>query len=205
MMNTKTVLVSVLLVGLAACGDSDSEPRGVEGIPTLGAQIDRSGRPAISTALQATFDPDTDTKNTAKDAYNTALPAAWAGFATGFSTSLAVLDSLDGTCGNQLAFNNMGMAYGFLAATLADDQLYINSAVMGNGGTYLGVEANALGAIANGDPLTGGGRGPDEDIIDRSYSVLAAGILNGVDDTIAMDPDGVASRTAFPFLIAPTL
>ena len=63
---------------------------------------------------------------------------------------------------------------------------------------YLAVEANAAGALANDQ---GGGRTPAMDVILRSYSVLAAGALTGVDDTITAGPS--AQVTAFPFLAAP--
>jgi hypothetical protein len=42
---------------------------------------------------------------------------------------------------------------------------------------------------------------PADDIIDRSYSVLAAGVLTGVDDTITENDEEFSDE--FPFLAAP--
>jgi hypothetical protein len=58
-----------------------------------------------------------------------------------------------------------------------------------------------VGVLEEGDGGCGG-RTPLDDIIDRSYSVLAAGALTGIDDTITSDganhdPD------VFPFLASP--
>jgi hypothetical protein len=150
-----------------------------------------------------TFNGDADAKNSAKDAYNAAGPSEWAGFAEDFAGSLAILDSLDTVCGNQLlaSADEGGGRYMTLAGILADDQLYVN-ADSGTCGTYLGLEAEVVGAIGAGEGGCGG-RMPSDDIIDRSYSVLAAGILTGIDDTIAVDD--CEPSAAFPFLCAPTI
>jgi hypothetical protein len=172
--------------------------------PALGAQIDRMGRPAINTALNNTFNADATSKGKAKDAYNDALPAKWATFQDEFEKNLAILDGLDGTCGNQLlagAQTDAGGRYATLASVLTDDQLYVNSAAS-ECGVYLGVEAEAVKAVAAGGGKCGG-RTPKDDVIDRSYSVLAAGILTGVDDGITSD-DGVQTDT-FPFLGEPNV
>ena len=66
----------------------------------------------------------------------------------------------------------------------------------------LGLEAEVVGAIPAGAGGCGG-RTPADDVIERSYSVLAAGALSGIDDTIVGD-DGVQSES-FPFLAPPTL
>jgi hypothetical protein len=182
---------------------------GVDGVngnpsmPYLGVQIDRTGRPAISTALIQTFNGDSGQKGATKDAYNAARPAGWPAFASDMEQSLAILDSLDTVCGNQLLADdsNPNGRYAGLAGILADDQLYVN-ADAGECGVYLGLEAEVVGAIGAGEGKCGG-RMPADDIIDRSYSVLAAGILTGVDDTIAAD-DCSFSAT-FPFLCAPTI
>ncbi len=175
--------------------------RGASNPPTLGAQIDRAGRAAISTALIATFEGDDDVKGAAKDAYNAAAPDEWADFADGIAANLAILDALDGDCGNQLLADdaNPDGRYATLAGILADDQLYINSA-SGTCGVYLGLEAEIVGAIGEGDGGCGG-RVLTDDVIDRSYSVLAAGILTGVDDTITEDDKGFDD--SFPYVVAP--
>ncbi len=176
-------------------------------MPALGTtQIDRAGRPAISTALQATFDPTEATRNAAKDAYNedasasgwgtayTGAPPAAAGTTpgTGFVGSLGVFDGLDVTttagdgCGNQLAYDlgGKGTAYVGLAGVLADDRLYVNSEPTINAMTssgcnfgYLAVEANATGVLGNDDC---GGRLLHNDVIDTSYNILSTGDVPGV-------------------------
>jgi len=220
---TRTTFVSLLLsLALAGCGNGSGnnntpDMAGFPAAPTIGAQIDRMGRPGVNTALT---DPFWDTKgdgtgleahHAKQDTYNQADPSMWASFAPTIKKSIAVYDSLDqdlvaaGTqsCGNQLAYGALGMAdYTLLSVVLADDELYVNS----NNGTcaaYLGVEAATLGS-ANSDC---GGRTPTENTIDVTYAalasaaVLAAGPpnLNGV----AADTDGSPGQDAFPFLGAP--
>lgn len=168
--------------------------------PVLGAMIERMGRPAINTAANNTFNADMAAKDAAKDAYNQSPSANWAGFAPEVAKNLAILDSLDATCGNQLLAGPMAVAgrYDTLASVLADDRLWVNS----NGascGAYLAVEANATGILPNMDC---GGRTLKYDVIETSYSVLAAGALTGVDDTITADPVKTGG-TAFPYLAAP--
>lgn len=174
--------------------------RGANNPPTLGAQVDRAGRAAISTALVATFEADADIAGAAKDAYNAASPDSWGTFADGIAGNLAILDAIDANCGNQLLADddNADGRYATLASILSDDQLYVNSG-SGTCGVYLGLEAEIVGAIGEGDGGCGG-RMPADDVIDRSYSVLAAGILTGVDDTITEDDKGFDDT--FPFLKA---
>ena len=175
-------------------------PRGPEGEPSLGVQIDRAGRPAISSALVGTFNGDSEAQGATKDAYN-AAGGDWSTFAVEIAGNLAILDSLDAVCGNQLLADddNEDGRYAALAGILADDQLYVHSE-RGVCGTYLGLEAEIVGAVAAGDGGCGG-RMLDDDVIDRSYSVLAAGILTGVDDLVtANDVENLAD---FPYLAAP--
>jgi hypothetical protein len=180
-------------------GSSGSMPRGKENPPTLGAQIDRMGRPAINTALNETFNADTDEKGAGKDAYNAATdPADWSEFAGQFEANLGILDALDAECGNQLLAGTGDTPYSALAGVLLDDQLYVNTD-KGACAAYLGVEAEALGLVEDGSC---GGRTPSYDVIETSYSVLAAGILSGVDDTITED-DVSHDEDTFPFLASP--
>jgi hypothetical protein len=177
--------------------------RGRDNPPAIGDQIDRHGRPAISTATVGTFLPD-DMRAIRRGAYSdAATPAMWDDlFAEEIASSLGVLDSLDTVCGNQLLAAETATAgrYDALAAVLADDRLWVDAASSENGSNlYLGVEAEALGVLEDGGA---GGRRPTDDVIERSYSVLAAGALGGVDDTVRSD-DGGASDTAFPFLGSP--
>lgn len=182
---------SVLLLG--ACAGNPVAP------PALGAQIDRMGRAGVNTALVAPFDLNSASKGAAQDSYNSAsMSSQWgSSFGARIAANLAIIDSLDTVCGNQLLAGPAPVPgrYSTLAGVLADDQIYVNS----NSGTcsvYLAVEANAVG-IANTDC---GGRTPVVDTIDRTYSVLAIGALNGVSDGVARDQDAQHSTTAFPFL-----
>lgn len=177
-------------------GASDPPP------PALGAQIERMGRPAINTALNHTFDGDTTTKDAAKDAWNLASdPTQWGtSFAGEVAANLAILDSLDTVCGNQpLAGPNADATrYATLAGALADDRLWVNT----KGTTcsiYLAVEADAALGVTNDDC---GGRTLAYDVIDQSYSILAAGDLTGsVGDSVDADADTMG--TTFPYLAAP--
>lgn len=197
------VLTLCAALSFTACSDDDVTEDTIPSRPSVGSQIDRTGRPAISTALMQTFNGDDAAKGAAKDAYNAAAPSQWPSFEADFVTSLAILDSLDAKCGNQLLADdaNPNGRYAALAGILADDQLYVNTD-SGTCGTYLGLEAEVVGALNAGDGGCGG-RMPSDDIIDRSYSVLAAGILSGVDDTITADD--CATSASFPFLCAATL
>lgn len=183
--------------GSSSTGEPADGPRGKR--PALAAQIDRAGRVAISTATIETFQADEQIVGTEKDAYNAAGPEDWSGYIPQMMTSLAILDSLDAACGNQLLADAGETRYEALATVLADDRLWVNSET-GTCGVYLGVEAEAIGAVPAG--MGGcGGRTPADDVIERNYSVLAAGILAGIDDGVPAD-DGNATE-AFPFLGAP--
>jgi hypothetical protein len=167
--------------------------------PVIGMQVDRIGRPAVNTALNHGFDA-TAAAGTAKDAYNADNTAAmWkTNYVTEFSKNLAIIDALDGVCGNQLGYAKPTSAtsYATIAAALADDKLYLNTA--GTTTTqYLAVEANALG-VPNMDQ---GGRALNYKVMDTTYSVLAVGALTGVSNGITMN--NVPFLTAFPYEAAP--
>ena len=173
----------------------------------LDHQIDRMGRAGVNTAATAPFFRESVEEEKKKhddvaDAYNSASdPAQWVSlFSDEIAGNIAILDSLDTVCGNQLLAGNTATPgrYSALANVLADDQLYVNTA-SGACQQYLAVEGNAVG-ITNADC---GGRTPLEDSIDVTYSVLAIGKLSGVTDGVAKDNDGTASITAFPYLDTP--
>lgn len=193
----RSLLAIALVTLLAGCNDST-----IPAPPALGTQIDRMGRAGVNTALTAPFDLDTARKGQVQDSYNAASnPAQWGSlFASRIAGNLAILDSLDTVCGNQLLAGPAAVAgrYGTLASVLADDQIYVNSS-SGTCNVYLAVEANAVG-ITNSDC---GGRTPNVDTIDRTYSVLAAGALSGVTDGVDGDADATHSSSAFPFLAGP--
>jgi hypothetical protein len=218
-MKTKLMMVGITCVALAACssdpeaqngtdppvnpgGDGGAipdggDPNAIPPRPTLGAQIDRQGRPAANTALNHAFSDDAAATGSAKDAYNAAKPDQWKAFIPEIAKNLAIFDALDGVCGNQLLAGPDPVAgrYDTLATVLADDRLFVNL-----GSTtcsqYLAVEANFLG-IENDDC---GGRTPAMDVIDITYSVVATGMLSGVGDGVAGDGDGAIHRDSFPFL-----
>ena len=200
-------IVVILLwaaVVLTGCGSDDNNPPP----PPLGAiQIDRMGRAGVNTALTNPFFRESVASEESQhemivDAYNAAHdPSQWvAMFSSLITPNLAILDGLDGVCGNQVLAGPAPVAgrYTALANILADDQLYVNTA-SGTCNQYLAVEANAIG-IANTDC---GGRTPLENTIDVTYSVVAVGALTGVTNGITSDADGTASLTAFPFLDRP--
>lgn len=168
-------------------------------VPELGTQIDRFGRPAINTALNHTFDPDMATKDAAKDSWNTAAPAEWTSYISEIAYNLGILDSLDAFCGNQLLADNAAGAdrYLALATILSDDRLWVRLDGVTCSG-YLSVELNAAGVLNNDC----GGRRLADDVIDRSYSVLAAGLAGAVNDGITADAVKT-SGTTFPYLADP--
>jgi hypothetical protein len=188
-------------VGGAAGAGVGGAAGGSSGPPALGAQIDRLGRPAINTAITDPFDGSATQHGMKQDTYNAATPStAAATFEAAFEANLAILDSLDGTCGNQFAADKTktdATRYKPLADVLLDDQLYIDTS-SGTCAVYLGVEAAATKIIPNTDC---GGRTPTEDVVDVSYSVLAIGMTSGVTDGVASD--STLSDTVFPFLAAP--
>jgi hypothetical protein len=170
-------------------------------MPGYGAQLDRFGRPAINTALNNTFSDNMEQKDQAKDAWNADDKVdGWPmKYRAEIAKNLAVLDALDATCGNQLLAGKDVVAgrYDTLANILADDRQWLNA----NGTScdiYLGVEANAVPILPNMDC---GGRALKYDVIDISYSALAAGALMGVTDDIAAGSS--VGGEIFPYLGVP--
>ena len=229
----KTIkLLAVAAIALISCGDNKSVPdaRVIDApppdaycsdcpaAPTIGAQIDRMGRAAVNTALNHGFDP-TAAAQTAKLDYNeNGNLATWFDDAiiAEFAKNLAIIDVLDTTatetgCGNQALYNGgaagpaNAMSYFTLAAVLANDQLFLDTAKP-TCGIYLAVEAGLI----LGNYSTCGGRSPEYDVIDFSYSMLAAG-LDGFDTSggtfTPKIGDGVDVHddllTEFPYLGAP--
>jgi hypothetical protein len=215
-------IIAALVTGLlaAACSDSDSSsapptnptpppgtttapppppPPGNPAPPALGAQIDRMGRPAINTATNHAFDADEATKGAAKDEWNAnSDPKTWSKYAGEIEKNLAILDSLDTNCGNQLfadAAKTDATRYATLGSVLADDRLWVKADAT-TCTTYLAVEADATGLLKNGDC---GGRKPSYEVMKITYSAVAAGALQGVTDGTTP----VAEKTtvaAFPYL-----
>ena len=192
-------------------GSSDGGNTGFPAAPTLGAQMDRLGRPAINTALNHGFDTLGDS---AKDAYNQdGSPGGWtAAYAAEFAKELGVLDVVDtgltcdgmGTCtrnqaalpsagcGNQAFYNGMLLgggapaadSYSTLAGVLTNDQLFLDTTKTPAEltDTHQGYLAVELNAFAMIPNTVGGGRAPTMDVIDTTYTVAAIGVT-GFDAT----------------------
>ena len=172
--------------------------------PTLGAEIDRMGRPAINTALNHAFDAACQPGVTcaSKDTYNTDTneamwPTKWAPV---FVPNLGILDALDGTCGNQLFYTKpvAATSYNVLAGALADDRLYLDTSTA-TCTQYLGAELHAL--VPATFPADCGGRGLDYNVMDTTYSALAAGALTGVSNGITKND--VLNSATFPYEAVP--
>ncbi len=193
--------------------------------PTLGAQIDRMGRPAINTALNHTFDPTCVNSSSsgpcaAKDAYNAdSNPANWSvppnpdggavpGYFAQFFGNLGIYDALDGVCGNQAGFGYMGTpAYSAMATVLSQDALWLNTSASTCQG-YLSVELSALGGVGNTDC---GGRAPTYNTIDVTYNLLAGTYIPPGSDagnypgpvTNGITAPSKAPTTTFPYFATP--
>jgi hypothetical protein len=203
-MNSKhlaCLFVAAIAAGLSGCNGSDDDGN-MPAPPALSSTVvDRMGRAGVNTALTAAFNPNSTAASAIKDDYNSASnPTLWKVlFTSMIAGNLAILDSLDTNCGNQLLAGPAGAGrYNTLAGVLADDQLYVNTASR-ICTQYLGVEANAVVALNNDC----GGRTPLYDTIDTTYSVVALGALGGAGDAINIDADGTASLDTFPFLDDP--
>lgn len=200
--------------------------------PVLGAQIDRMGRPLIGTALIGVFAPTPD-QAAIRDAYNRASdPAAWATttlstnvtIETEIEANLAVFDAWDigmsisgAGCGNALGYlgppSGPGPTSSYRVAgdLFADDELYVDTSHT-SCPIYLALEFERATAGPNAEPhATCGGRMPSHDVVDMTYSMLAAG-RNGFgfpsSNYAPKIPDGVAAHTdlketVFPFLGQP--
>lgn len=206
--------IPFMVVILTACPSNNSSNT-TSNATTLGVQIDREGRAAINTAVNKTFASDVNRGN-AEDSFNqTDNSSSVAEFSSEIASNLAIYDALvddnnDGNaCGDNAITNrvevgsNTSLAsgadrYSLIAGVLADDQLYINSAAGGNCNQYLAAEITVLGTDLSNDC---GGRTPSMDVIETTYSVVAAGSPNGVNDGVTADD--VAASTSFPFLGVP--
>ncbi len=170
--------------------------------PSLGAQIDRAGRPGMNLFANSTFEAAASTRDAARDAYNQdADPAGWDAHVAAFEATLAVWDGIDTICGNQLLADGAVMTparYAELATMLADDRLYLKTDAT-ECTTYLGVEANSIGAT-NADC---GGNKVQYDAVDYTYTLVVTGGLDGsIGDGSILSNDAVPDTT-FPYLLAP--
>jgi uncharacterized protein DUF4331 len=224
------VLLAAALAGCGGHGSGSDGPvhDGSEAAPpppALGAQIDRMGRPALSSSLIAVFAAEGAARTAQKDAYNQAPdPATWKTTMLSASTTierelevnLAVFDAIDtgmavpqAGCGNALSYVRPPSAtsYRDAADLLADDQLYVDTSKTACT-VYLALEIEQASA-GSSVHYACGGRTLQHDVIDVTYSVLAAG-LAGLDQANNFAPklhDGVAVhpdvKDTFPFLGTP--
>lgn len=190
-------MAGMAMAGNAGSGGAGMMPAGALGRgnpPQLGARMDRAGRVAITAALIGAFEPEAADATAKRDSYNDGSQAR-ADSIGNIEVSLGILDGLDLNCGNQFLAGEGARQYSALAGALADDQLYLDSNTSQCDINYLSLEAGVEGAC--------GGRTPGEDVIDVSYSVLAAGVLSGVGDGVNSD-DANTSEDVFPFLSQPS-
>ncbi len=164
------------------------------------AQVDRAGRPLTGNALLGTL-ASAAVRDRMKEDWNGTIPQRSARFAPLIAEGLAFYDGFDG-CGNQwLADRAIADAHRYetLAALLADDRLWVNSAARVCT-TLFAVERVALGgegALA----VDCGGRAPTYDSVNVYRSLLVDGRTASVDDGVHRD-EGGASDSAFPFAAA---
>jgi hypothetical protein len=165
-------------------------------------QLNRVGRPLTKNALLGLFAPD-DVGDRLKEQYNAQTPATSARFIPEIEKGLALYDAFDGKCGNQLLADREAvpsMRYRALAAVLADDRLWVNSASSVCTQLFAVELANLGGQTALKDDC--GGRTPNYNAANVWRSLLVEGTTAGVDDGLDHDEDE-HSAMVFPFLAAP--
>src|SRR5262249_4170304 len=125
-------IMAVMVFGsLGGCrGKAIAEPQTIPSRPSLGAPIERIGRPLTANALLAPLAPD-EISDRRKEAYNGSAPAEWPEVEVGIRHTLGLYDGFDGICGNQWLADTDNeprlMRYHRLATLLADDRIWINS------------------------------------------------------------------------------
>ena len=202
-----------LLAGWAASSivisiDLDAVTKGGKVLAIWGAtstpdkQLNRVGRPLTKNALLGLFAPD-DVGDQLKEQYNAATPATSARFIPEIEKGLALYDAFDGNCGNQLFADREAvpaLRYRVLAAVLADDRLWVNSASSICTQLFAVELANLPGQAALKDDC--GGRTPNYNAANVWRSLLVEGATVGVDDGLDHD-EREHSAMVFPFLAAP--
>ncbi|MCC5887736.1 MAG: hypothetical protein JJT88_14975 [Gammaproteobacteria bacterium] len=206
--------LAAIFVVLAGCGSGSglstpqpAPPPAFPDPPAIGAQIDRQGRAAITTALIQPLGPQVmGADNSRKDDYSVAGRADWDQFFEEIRTAIAIYDGLDANCGSQILAGagvdledfDTPARYNALAGALTDDRLYLR-ADSGACSQYFAVELAATGLIPalEGDC---GGRTPLYDTIDVSYTALSNDLSIPVTDGIDRDDNPNHSIDLFPFL-----
>jgi hypothetical protein len=168
-----------------------------------GKRLDRMARPFVGNTLLgvAPFSTD-DASGLRRQEYNEALPTNAARFIGDLEKTLALQDSLDGKCGNQVLAESTESTSGYraLAKVFADDRLWVNSASV----VCTQFFAVELASLASQKSLSGdcGGRAPTYDAPNVWRSLLIAGATSGVTDGLHQD-EHPPSATRFPFLAPP--
>ncbi len=157
-------------------------------MPAVGMQIDRAGRPEINALLNHPFTTDRDRAANAYDAEGDR--ANWVtNWSSEFSSNLAILDGMNGVCGDQIQADVESPRYANLGKVLADDRLYLDSRV----GT-----CTKFFAVETGDATDCGGRTPTSDAVDALFSIFA-----GASVTDGVDHDDSTPSGDFPFFAEP--
>lgn len=161
-----------------------------------GDLIDRAGRPLINIALSNPFDLLTvsgqlETGNTTRERYNHDKAFPWSSWAVPFAQTLAIYDGLDGTCGHPFAPSTLTTTrYATLASLLAADAIVVDTS-KASCNSFLAVERSTL-AGTNGTDC--GGRKPDYDVVDLTFSTLFGGLAT---DNVVISN---APSAVFPYL-----
>jgi hypothetical protein len=167
-------------------------------------QLDRMGRPFVGNTLLGVSPFSTDAASgTERDNFNKTSRAEAAAFVPRIEHSLAIHDSLDGKCGNQVLADRSAdpsTRYRALARIFADDRLWVNSASRVCT-QFFAVEL-ASEAGRKDYAADCGGRTPIYGTPNVWRSLLVAGNNDGVDDGLHHD-EHEHSATIFPFLAPP--
>lgn len=146
-----------------------------------GTQIDRAGRPAISTVLLF------GRSETIKDAFNESGPDQLKSGAAADAMN-QMIDTLTALGSTPLTINSVPLNAATLKAVLVagGDVLMVDTS--GTTNDYLGVDLGVSGSF--------GGRALDDDIVDKSLSALTYQAIT----TDKVDANDVQFKTAFPYL-----
>lgn len=168
-------------------------------------RLERTARPFVKNTLLGSAPFSTDkASGDLRQRYNEATPATATAYAVKIEKSLAMQDSLDGTCGNQLLANkapDSPRRYRALARVFADDRLWVNGASRACT-QFFAVELAALAGLKD-YAADCGGRSPTYDAPNMWRSVLIAGAVDGVHWDGLDHDEHVPSATEFPFLAPP--
>ena len=169
-----------------------------------GKPFNRMAQPFVKNTMLGTapFSTD-DASGRLRDQFNAATPATSARFIKDLARSLAFQDSLDGKCGNQFLAKpkaSSWMRYRPLAALLADDRLWVNSA----SSVCTQFFAVELAHLSGRKDLLNdcGGRTPNYNMSNVWRSLLIAGTTDTTSDGLEHD-EHEPSSTIFPFLAPP--